>query len=788
MLKGTQFPVAMRLVSLLIFAALAVAPSTAQITAGSCSSTGSAYHNLSANAVSAGLFNNGGLFWGGGSGIYRVPKNDLSRPNSIFAAGVWMGALVNGEPRQAASDYGPWEFYPGPLNESGQADDADCSNAAYDRIYSVRRSEIDEYDRSGTLFTDADLGEWPTGLGAPTLTPAESDGIDNDNDGATDEAGEMARVDVMSLPLAERKNRVIDLQAGERPDLVGDEMAWWIMNDVAGPHNKTGSAPMGVEVHVTAYAYALAQPLNNTTFYRYRLFNRNPNPLTNAYLGFWNDADLGSATDDYVGYDTDGEFGYVYNGDNYDETTSGYGTSPPALGTTFVQGPLVDSPGETWVDPDGTAHPDQTRSGTAVFMNYSTGMSDWYNNLQGLWRDGTPMVDCGFGHAQTNTDRGLACASGQQPTRFMFSGDPVTGAFWSELNADGAGSVNTPSDRVSLQSVGPFEMAPGGEQTVEFALVWSRGNSNLDSVVRLRRDVASVREAYLNAFEGADEIPIPVDPPVVFSPADGATLLNGPVRFDALDTQTGNEVIFYVTPIVEEGAPRPLTRVYSAGDQATLDPGEYRALVTFFNSRSRSSGNPTFLSFTVSADTLRPFSPGGFSEFQVVANGAGPVAQPTGASADYRGFPGLGRANSQGQQSTDTQNEVFWFIATNDSYVSRAAPFDVLDFDDFVAATTQYSGGSGTSGPSGLGFVARHDYEIRFTAAGGKAWEYFGSNTVIDVPFELWHIGKDTPDDPSDDVRLIPHILDDDANGAFNLIADDSDMSNGDDDPFTDRI
>ncbi len=400
-------------------------------------------------------------------------------------------------------------MWPGPLTELGKPDDADCSNARYDRIYVVSPQDITRYLVDGFAATPPDLREWPTGLGAPTLRPAASDGIDNDGDGATDEAGEMARVDVMDQPLDQRKDRVIDLDAGERPDLIGDQMAWWIMNDVGGEHNSTGSLPIGLEVHTTAYAYTAPGALDHTTFYRYRLFKRGVGDFEDAYFGYWSDPDLGNASDDYIGTDTTLDMIYVYNGDNVDEGSDGYGVAPPALGVSFVQGPLVDAAGQTWTDPDGTTHSDRRRLGmsTSLYYNSATGpngnprgnSTDWYNYLQGIWQDGNPIVDCGNGYGPTNWN-GLPCYANQKPTTFLWTGDPVTGSFWSEFNVDGAGTANTPSDRRHLMSTGPFTLDTGEEQTIQFAIVWSRGTSNLNSVATLRRDVAHVTEQFDSGF------------------------------------------------------------------------------------------------------------------------------------------------------------------------------------------------------------------------------------------------------------------------------------------------
>src|SRR5690606_28125797 len=57
--------------------------------------------------------------------------------------------------------------------------------------------------------------------------------------------------------------------------------------------------------------------------------------------------------------------------------------------------------------------------------------------------------------------------------------------------------------------------------------------------------------------------------------------------------------------------------------------------------------------------------------------------------------------------------------------------------------------------------AAPYDYELRFTEAGGYGLS-FGSPSdedriVVRVPFELWNVGD--PDDPDDDLRMIPQLL-----------------------------
>jgi hypothetical protein len=81
-----------------------------------------------------------------------------------------------------------------------------------------------------------------------------------------------------------------------------------------------------------------------------------------------------------------------------------------------------------------------------------------------------------------------------------------------------------------------------------------------------------------------------------------------------------------------------------------------------------------------------------------------------------------------------------------------------------------------------------YDFEIRFTASGGKAWCAFTDEAVINVPFELWNIGIGTPNDPSDDMRMIPWINDADGNDTFNLLRIDHGISGGDNDPYVDWV
>ena len=105
-----------------------------------------------------------------------------------------------------------------------------------------------------------------------------------------------------------------------------------------------------------------------------------------------------------------------------------------------------------------------------------------------------------------------------------------------------------------------------------------------------------------------------------------------------------------------------------------------------------------------------------------------------------------------------------------------------------LGAMFPYTGGYAEPG-AGIGFIIPDDFEVRFTGS-GKAINYWGDESVIDVPFEWWNIG--VADDPSDDYQLIPYFLDEDDNGDWNLQfgreGADHGTSGALNDPWTDRV
>ncbi len=154
------------------------------------------------------------------------------------------------------------------------------------------------------------------------------------------------------------------------------------------------------------------------------------------------------------------------------------------------------------------------------------------------------------------------------------------------------------------------------------------------------------------------------------------------------------------------------------------------------------------------------------------------------------------------------------FFLFNDSGFPTVIPCDPIDAPCYAPEANVggghwgiHTGAGGIAGDASYEtFVGRvfrgtnfsrfvpYDFEIRFTATGGMGYMRFSTENIVPIPFELWNIGINTPDDPSDDYRMVPGIFDleEDTSDAgydvFNLAQSDHPISGGDNDPETDWI
>lgn len=186
--------------------------------------------------------------------------------------------------------------------------------------------------------------------------------------------------------------------------------------------------------------------------------------------------------------------------------------------------------------------------------------------------------------------------------------------------------------------------------------------------------------------------------------------------------------------------------------------------------------------------------------FSVVANGAGDIDPPESGAAPWYDFPVPTDVDPDGYPTAGQQvGDGLWLFHTADNG-GTCGGGERYDFAAFNSRATRDG--------ANFSVIGGYDYEMRFTGDnatpgtnGSYAIEAFLDDNVFWVPFELWRIGIGTPDDPSDDVRLVPLIIDDGADDMYQLESygcvdsvghtggdGEHSVSGGDNDPFTDWV
>lgn len=439
----------------------------------------SATDQLDINNVRCLLHNGGDMWWDlVGNPRYEIPKG--SGRHSLFASSLWIGGLdASGQMRVAAQTYRQdgYDFWPGPLTpETATVDDAICSK--WNKMFKITKAEIEAfraaYELSKNTGATLDLGLYPN----VTSWPAFGEDVDGNNVTA-----DMNGKTIYMAPFEDvNGDLAYDPASGDYPKIRGDQAIWWVINDKGNIHTATGAEPIGLELHIMAFAFTAANAINNMTFYDQLVINRSSLTLSETYMGQWVDADLGFYADDYVGCDTTRGLGICYNADNDDSGNNGYNANPPAVGVDFFKGPLADLGDGIDNNKNGIIDEEGETIIMSKFVYYNNDFSlkgnpetgvHYYNYLRGIWKDGTPMV--------ANGKDAYGPTAPGEPTSYIFPGDICGGTGW--IEGEDAGTA--PADRRLLQSAGPFTLNPGAVNEVITGVVWARGSSNINSVCEL---------------------------------------------------------------------------------------------------------------------------------------------------------------------------------------------------------------------------------------------------------------------------------------------------------------
>lgn len=450
----------------------------------------------SINNVRATLLNSGDCWWNLTRGSYFVPNTPPEIPDvsSIFAASVWIGGYdPNGALKIAANTYrsnsSQTDFYPGPLNDfTGTTDKAICDN--WDQFFTVYGSEIDKhiilYKLLGEDYPIDSVPDnvryWPGkgnaefqakyGFALPDNVQGLGSFYDRIKDGVYD-------------PL-DGDYPIIEIQGCEAPQYP-DEMIFWIYNDAGGNHGSTQGLKIQMEVQVQAFGYKFNNEINDMTFQRYKLINRAQTTIQDCYFAMWIDPDLGCGYDDYIGCDVERSLMYTYNEDAIDGEAAGscecqgtntYCTEVPILGVDYFRGPskpvkyLIEDGDTTFVDLKPGEIADTTLElGMSSFTYYNNGSIgspdpatidpdedfEFYNYLDGKWKNGTPFTFGGSGYDINSKDT----------VRYAFTGDPNNESAWSMCTA-----ALPFGDRRTIQASGPFLLTQGALNELIIGAVW----------------------------------------------------------------------------------------------------------------------------------------------------------------------------------------------------------------------------------------------------------------------------------------------------------------------------
>ncbi|MCO6490364.1 MAG: T9SS type A sorting domain-containing protein [Phaeodactylibacter sp.] len=408
---------------------------------------------------------------------------DYELPDGTFAplihyTGLWLGAHDGGGNLYYATTHQGGN--PGPFNAPPGFDKAWQVTAAQ---IAAHRQDFEDGQintpipavyawpgRGNPRFFEYNGFELPSGLsgGLAPFWDEDGDGIYNPSNG--------------DYPVLEIRNCNLPI--------IPTQMNWTVFTLSAGAGH-----PLEISLNVFYFDCAEANPLRESIFTHYKITDRADfaGPLTETRWGLFTDADLGCPLDDYIGSFPERASAYVYNADDNDENCfglSGFGANPPALGIDVYRGPL------------GTMAQEVPLASIIPFFNPTIGsfppgvtdpntLPEYFNYLQGNWRDGSPLTEGGIGYG------------GSEPAAFAFPGLPEQNGGWTEWEAG-----NPEGDRRVVMSFDAFELFPGAvNEFIAGYSVYREGENHLAQAAGLRDQLDLLQAYFDNCLQVNADIP-----------------------------------------------------------------------------------------------------------------------------------------------------------------------------------------------------------------------------------------------------------------------------------------
>ena len=387
-----------------------------------------------------------------GEGAWRSDPNSVygnSMSPIVCEQGPWIIGKMNGVPAAGITYYRS-SYMPGPMINGRPALQERPQDSPRYHPYALNGE---------SKPSDRDYSSWPSDLGAPVA-------------------------------------------ATGAPLLLGDAMVWSVFNGAdttAYPWDwPTGTLPhLPVEIRQTVYAHA--RPINepsafaNTVFVEWMFINGGNAAIESCYVGLWTDIDFDDMESNFPAIDTSLQMGYCWDG------PKSAGDYPAAVGYILLYGPAV---------PDA--------SSSATFMGHPR---PGYRNLPlssfwGIIKDAgadtffeagptTIAASWNVARGYDKTGQVILDSVAKVPTRFPYSGDPVTGSGW-VYN----GRYLIASEGFIMFS-GPFNLAPGDTQWVMTALVGALDSNRIASVQALRNYAIDLHSTSYNGLAHPTALSVP---------------------------------------------------------------------------------------------------------------------------------------------------------------------------------------------------------------------------------------------------------------------------------------
>ncbi len=413
---------------------------------------------LNGNSVSAILNDQGGLFNSPSTGSpgYELPSG--SGNHLIYTTGFWFGGTnQNGDLKLAGRLFGQsTDFYRGPYSSTGDYFDTSYVYEYQEGIWTVSKSQIvyhiDNFDQPNYVAPAAILN-WP--------------GNGNSSIGISEQLAPYVDVN---------NNNVYDPDDGDYPCIKGDIASYQIMHDDRA-HNETGGEKIGAEIHMMIYQIASGDYIDSTTFIDVKIINKGQNNFSNFKTALYVDGDIGFSEDEYIGSNPSRNLMYIYNGTNNDPGGNGqpgYGANPPSMGIVCLN-----------IDIDYSGYFNRPDLGAPYTHGPST-PADYWNYMNGKWRDGTDWTQGGNGYGGTT------------PTQHVYDGNPLQGTGWTELDTDGMGTSNNIGDRRFVMTTVESAFSPGDTLEYHYAVIANRNGDHLENVQGLIDYADSVQQYYDN--------------------------------------------------------------------------------------------------------------------------------------------------------------------------------------------------------------------------------------------------------------------------------------------------